>query len=357
MSDREAVRLERKQRRQAARAALPAVTPPPLPSLVPATEPPPISLGPALAPPLEADNLDSSWLRRQTSFAISLVVHLLLLIGLAVWSVNELNDRQQVVLTASPALPEPETAFEILTPAELAPDLDAIFANVGGDQTDLPDALDMIDVLDANPAVDAPGTFDLTREILAGSELMRPIGNQGGGRQGGGTGGSGPGLEVGEMLDFVHRLERAGAKTGDVQISLIWDNFNDLDLHVFTPRGEVIFFGHRKSRCRGELDVDMNAGQGTTREPVENIFWGKGKAPLGKFKVAVHHFRNHGDPDPTPYELRMIVDGQTKIIKGEISVGNPRLVVYEFERKAGRPGPASVAAPSPNDSPLLDSRR
>jgi uncharacterized protein YfaP (DUF2135 family) len=146
-------------------------------------------------------------------------------------------------------------------------------------------------------------------------------------------------------MQFVERLERAGAKTGDIQISLIWDNFNDLDLHVFTPRGQTIFFGRRKSNCRGELDVDMNAGAPTTREPVENVYWGKGKAPYGKFKVAVHHYRNHGDPDPTKYEIRIIVDGKTHVVTGEITFGSPRQIVYEFTRNA--PGDSS-----PGHNPL-----
>ena len=147
---------------------------------------------------------------------------------------------------------------------------------------------------------------------------------------------SGGGGEVGELAEFAKRLGKAGAKTGDIQISLLWNNYNDLDLYVITPNGEPLFFGHRYTRCNGELDVDMNAGRGTTREPVENIYWGKGKAPFGKFRVAVHNYRNHGDPDPTSYELKILVDGQTKVIKGKLSAGDPRDFVYEFERSSLR---------------------
>lgn len=191
---------------------------------------------------------------------------------------------------------------------------------------------------------------------MSTDQLLQSIGGGQGG--GGGRGGIGPGLGEGNMMQFVERLQRAGAKGGDIQVSLIWDNFNDLDLHVITPRGENIFFAHRRSRCRGELDVDMNAGVGTTREPVENIYWGKGKAPLGKFKVAVHHYHNHGEPDPTPFEVRIIVDGQTTVVYGETSFGDRRKIVHEFERTALSRGRASVSSPSPNeDLPLMAGQR
>jgi uncharacterized protein YfaP (DUF2135 family) len=178
---------------------------------------------------------------------------------------------------------------------------------------------------------------------------------RGAGPIGGGSGGGGNGIgaEAGLLRQFTQRLNRAGAKSGDVQISLIWDNFNDLDLHVFTPRGENIFFGHRRSRCGGELDIDMNAGLAMTREPVENIYWSKGRAPKGKYRVAVHHFRNHGDPDPTNYELRVVVDGETKVIHGEMSYGNPRMIVYEFERTGVTKVP-SGSSPSRNTPATSD---
>jgi hypothetical protein len=294
----------------------------------------------------EAPESHSAWLRRHSSFAISLIANLSLLVALALWNVNQTPESEQILLTSLPDLPAPEQVFEIDKPAELDKDTSEVSSVSGGDLTSLPDAPEIAAITDFRTPRDTPGDIDAIADELLSSDLMQRVG---GGQSGGGSGGAGPGFGDGSLMEFVDRLQRAGAKTGDVQISLIWDNFNDLDLHVITPRGENIFFGHRRSRCRGVLDVDMNAGRGTSREPVENVYWGPGKAPLGKYRVLVHHYRNQGDPDPTPFELRVVVDGRTQVIRGETSFGNPRLNMYEFTRTAGNTRPASQAAPSPND--------
>ena len=120
--------------------------------------------------------------------------------------------------------------------------------------------------------------------------------------------------------DFAQRLEREGAKRGDVEIALIWWNVNDLDLHVIEPAGEEIYFEHHRARSGGELDVDMNAGGGGpfSREPVEHVYFPKGAAPPGHYKVYVVHFANRGH-DPTKYVVDVKANGQRKQYNGIIS--------------------------------------
>jgi len=129
--------------------------------------------------------------------------------------------------------------------------------------------------------------------------------------------------------EFRSRLQREGAQTGDVQFSLAWDNYNDLDLHVFCPSGERIYFGHRRSACGGELDVDMNVSP-TSTSPVENVFWPPGGAPAGTYRVLVHHYNNHGRPgcaDPSRYRVATKLMGEVREYTGSVSTDtDPQLV-------------------------------
>jgi len=117
----------------------------------------------------------------------------------------------------------------------------------------------------------------------------------------------------------AHRLVRAKAKTGDVQITLAWNNGNDLDLWCVDPFGEHIFFGNRIARSAGELDIDMNAGGAETNEPIENIYWPRGEAPSGKYQVFVNYFANHGAPDPTAWTVDVLNKGRRSHFQGTIS--------------------------------------
>lgn len=87
------------------------------------------------------------------------------------------------------------------------------------------------------------------------------------------------------------RVKKAGGNVTNalVRVSLSWSNHDDLDIHVYEPDGYHIYFASRNSlHGAGGLDVDMNAGGGTSRTPVENVSWSK--CLDGQYKVSVHQF-------------------------------------------------------------------
>lgn len=110
----------------------------------------------------------------------------------------------------------------------------------------------------------------------------------------------------GNVADSIkERVKKAGGRIeGTLRISLSWGNYDDLDIHVHEPAGkgrnamiDHIYFGCRKGWTGGELDVDMNAGSGTTREPVENVVW-TNKVPDGAYRVVVNNYRLRETANP-----------------------------------------------------------
>ena len=146
--------------------------------------------------------------------------------------------------------------------------------------------------------------------------------------------------------DVTKRLQREGAKSGAVQVSLIWDNYNDLDLYCIDPLGEEISYNNKFSQSGGELDVDMNVNYGESLEPVENIYWSEGKVPTGEYRVYVKHFKNHycGDncEDPTFYNVRVKNGRNTKDYFGEIAHYNDRVEVVRFNFKPAKFGDLEI---------------
>jgi Ca-activated chloride channel family protein len=134
--------------------------------------------------------------------------------------------------------------------------------------------------------------------------------------------------------DFSARLAQAKALSGDIRVSLIWNNRNDLDLHVINPLGEEISFSNRKDSAGGMLDVDMNVS-GETAKPVENIFWDQ-DAPKGKYRVYVQNFGYHElRYEPTNFQVEIKNGNERQHFEGRISgVGsNSDTEVCTFEFK------------------------
>ena len=121
--------------------------------------------------------------------------------------------------------------------------------------------------------------------------------------------------------EIKQRVEAAGGRYEgvDIRASLLWNNTNDLDLHVIAPSGEHIYYGHKRSQCGGWLDVDMNV-RGETTKPVENVQWTRGTAPPGRYQVFVQNYRFHErDAQPTEFRVEIEINGRTQRFESVIS--------------------------------------
>ena len=135
------------------------------------------------------------------------------------------------------------------------------------------------------------------------------------------------------MSELQSRLSREGAKSGDVQISLMWENYNDLDLHVVCPSGERIHGGNKVSECGGELDVDANV-RAETKKPVENVVWEGTTASPGTYQVYVHHYKKHRKRrtrDPTKFQIIINNVGDFREFHGDLTHGDPIKLVCQFD--------------------------
>lgn len=138
-------------------------------------------------------------------------------------------------------------------------------------------------------------------------------------------------IETPQDDDMDERLNREGGKSGAVQVTLSWDDYNDLDLHLFCPDGERIYFNNKISDCGGELDVDMNV-KPVSKHPVENVVW-QNLPPSGKYKVGVHfykHFRKKKSKKTCKFRLRVVIKGDSREYQGSISYGQAMQMVTTF---------------------------
>lgn len=65
---------------------------------------------------------------------------------------------------------------------------------------------------------------------------------------------------------------------GDVQVTLSWNNLDDMDLWIYEPNGEVIYYGRRTSSTGGNL-IRMHKQLVTVRQPPLRIFSGRRDKP------------------------------------------------------------------------------
>lgn len=147
---------------------------------------------------------------------------------------------------------------------------------------------------------------------------------------------------AGEFADSIkERVKKAGGNvTGDLCCRLAWYNYDDLDFHMVEPGGYEIYFGNRSyvSPRGGRLDVDMNAGSGESREPVENIFYESQQSmKTGVYKLFVHNF-NKREATDVGFEVEIDFMGTTYSFTYDRAVTNTQQIevaTFKYSRAGG----------------------
>jgi hypothetical protein len=129
-------------------------------------------------------------------------------------------------------------------------------------------------------------------------------------------------------------VQLIGAATGDIQVSVSWNDTSDVDLHVIDPNGDEVYFSNPNVASGGHLDIDSNAGCTDDRDAThpagfhknnENIVWPVGLAIPGDYRVILDYYSNCGT-SPTDWVVTVQHTGASaQIFTGSFS-GSPNPV-------------------------------
>lgn len=146
---------------------------------------------------------------------------------------------------------------------------------------------------------------------------------------------------TGGITDSIkERVKAAGGQvTGELRISLSWSNYDDLDLWVTCPdRVKIGYSSYRfpnRAANGGQLDVDMNAGGGHTRTPVENIIFPDKRLPEGKYIVQVNQFSKRETKD-VGYTIQIECQGQiTELVADKSPTSWDTVIEFNYSHSKG----------------------
>ena len=165
------------------------------------------------------------------------------------------------------------------------------------------------------------------------------------------------------QLDKALQMVRSGnvidctpkPSTGDVQILLNWNNYNDLDLYCTDPKGEAVWFKNKSISSGGQLEIDMNVEYPDNKKPIENIFWPNNGAPNGTYNVYLRYYKKQ-EPNinKTPYTITVKYGEKTENYKGFITKEDSTLHICSFTLGNGS---TIQNPPSRPNAPANDERR
>jgi len=119
-------------------------------------------------------------------------------------------------------------------------------------------------------------------------------------------------LDNGEVsLPVENEIFYIETMPGAIEVKLAFSNSKDVDLHVFTPSGEHIFYGARGGTVEDEdgneisygLDVDSNAGCDIDNINKENIYIPAELVENGTYTVVVDMYDNCDTSIPTSWSI------------------------------------------------------
>jgi subtilisin family serine protease len=118
--------------------------------------------------------------------------------------------------------------------------------------------------------------------------------------------------------------------TGDVQVLLSWNNYNDLDLSCTDPFGNTVSFNTTRVNSGGMLEIDTNRAYPDSETPIENIFWPTGGAPSGTYKVFLTYYGRHTPVNDSPYTIKVKYGNKTEEFTGTIKEEDGRILIGSF---------------------------
>lgn len=130
----------------------------------------------------------------------------------------------------------------------------------------------------------------------------------------------------GNITDSIReKVKRAGGKTdAKCRVSLNWFNTDDLDIHVFEPNGNHIYYGNQGNK----LDVDMNVSN-PVRDAVENVVWDS--LQNGWYQVKVNNFKHRENID-VGFVLEFEINGKVQTFECKKPVrGNKQAFDFKIE--------------------------
>ncbi len=133
------------------------------------------------------------------------------------------------------------------------------------------------------------------------------------------------------------KVKAAGGKVeGYLRVSLAWSNGDDLDLHVFQPNREHVYFGNKCGVTGVELDVDMNAGGASNSiDPVENMIWLNQPTKEGIYRVMVNNY-NKRSAQNQGFTIEAEVDGETYCwTQANNNAPNKQILEFRYSKKNG----------------------